>query len=80
MYTFNQGDSGGPLVQYVNGRAVLIGIESGSLSDYVSCLHNNTKDGFVRISRRIDDFIIAVFVDWWDYSGKKYYAQFLNKK
>ncbi|XP_054155677.1 chymotrypsin-like protease CTRL-1 [Oppia nitens] len=46
------GDSGGPLYQYVNGRAVLIGINTGRTDGYLKCHEINDRIYvlFVRVS------------------------------
>ncbi|XP_054159096.1 transmembrane protease serine 11D-like [Oppia nitens] len=51
------GDSGGPLYQYINGRAVLIGIAQGTDKPYTTCLDpndNNNIMSFVRILPHLD--------------------------
>ena len=53
-----QSDQGGPLLQYVNGRAVLIGLIWGDLTyspGQYACVHDNRSVmAFVRISAKID--------------------------
>ncbi|XP_054159098.1 clotting factor B-like [Oppia nitens] len=51
------GDSGGPLYQYINGRAVLIGIAQGTHKTHTSCLNTNDYNKlilFVRILPHLD--------------------------
>ncbi|XP_054159082.1 chymotrypsin-2-like [Oppia nitens] len=51
------GDSGGPLYQYINGRAVLIGIISGAEKSNTNCLNPNDYKKlilFVRILPHLD--------------------------
>ncbi|XP_054159037.1 chymotrypsin-like elastase family member 2A [Oppia nitens] len=51
------GDSGGPLYQYINGRAVLIGISSGGEESNTKCLNPNDYKKliyFVRILPHLD--------------------------
>jgi secreted trypsin-like serine protease len=61
FFCTSKGDSGSPLVQYVNGRAVVIGINSGSWIDDTEkwpsdngCGHEHSESIFARISRFID--------------------------
>ncbi|XP_054157556.1 transmembrane protease serine 2-like [Oppia nitens] len=54
------GDSGGPLVQYVNGRAVLIGVHAGSADppDYHGDCASNTTEAHMGWTR------ISMYMDW----------------